>query len=61
MRLGCQVFPYFREANRSADELSNLDCGQIGHVMYFEQCPPSIGSILLSDCMRMSIPHYIAC
>lgn len=37
----------YREANKYADELDSLGCSQVDPLIFYEQCTPSVGPLML--------------
>ena len=56
-----RVVNIFREANRCADELAKIGCHQGEDLIIYEQCPVSVGPLLLADTVGNSIPRLVSC
>lgn len=50
----------FKETNECVDELTNYSCIKLNSLVVFEQSPPTMGALVLTDCMGISIPHHVA-
>lgn len=49
----------FREANRCANVLANIWCGQVEDLIVYEQCLVYVGPLLVFDVARNSILRFV--
>ncbi|PNX88909.1 ribonuclease H, partial [Trifolium pratense] len=50
----------YRKANDCADALANLGCNHDPGLRVYEQCPPSVSSLMLADVMGIITPKIIS-